>query len=307
MPGIKTVVSYIPEQSVSNYDRKEKFGIDDNFIENKIGIRKISKKESNEKASDLCVRVFEKLIDKISLDKETIDCVVVVTQNPDYKMPCTAAIVHGKLNLPENCACFDVALGCSGYVYGLSVITAFMKSNDLKNGLLFTSDPFSDIVDTEDKTTALLFGDASTVSVISENADWFPKNFLFGTRGSGYREIICEDKFFMNGRSVFEFAATTVPKHISELLKNHDLEDKDIDKYILHQGSKYIVDTITKRLNIEPEKVPFDIHEYGNTISSSIPIILEKEFKRQENKRMLLSGFGVGLSWGSVVIEKMTN
>jgi 3-oxoacyl-[acyl-carrier-protein] synthase-3 len=238
MLGIKTVVSYIPDRSVSNYDRKEKFGIDDNFIENKIGIRKISQKQPDEKASDLCVKVFEKLAGKISLDKETIDCVVVVTQNPDYKMPCTAAIVHGKLKLPEKCACFDVALGCSGYVYGLSVITAFMKSNDLKNGLLFTSDPFSDIVDTEDKTTALLFGDAATVSLISEDADWFPQKFLFGTRGSGYREIICEDKFFMNGRSVFEFAATTVPKHISELLKNHELDDMDIDKYILHQGSK---------------------------------------------------------------------
>lgn len=304
MLGIKTVVSYIPDQSVSNYDRKAKFDIDDNFIENKIGIRKISQKHPDEKASDLCVKVFEKLAEKISLDKETIDCVVVVTQNPDYKMPCTAAIVHGKLNLPENCACFDVALGCSGYVYGLSVITAFMKSNGLKNGLLFTSDPFSDIVDTEDKTTALLFGDAATVSVINEDANWFPRNFLFGTRGSGYKEIICEDKFFMNGRSVFEFAATTVPKHISELLKNHALEDRDIDKYVLHQGSKYIVDTITKRLKIAAEKVPFDIYEYGNTISSSIPIILEKEFEKPENNRMLLSGFGVGLSWGSVIIEK---
>ena len=108
----------------------------------------------------------------------------------------------------------------------------------------------------------------------------------------------------MNGRAVFNFTATTIPKHIQALLEKNDLNDDNIDKYVLHQGSKFIVDTIRKRLKVNEEKVPFDMYEYGNTISSSIPIILEKELDRKENKTMVISGFGVGLSWGSAILEK---
>lgn len=306
MLGLKTIASYLPEKKVSNYDRKEKFEIDDNFIENKIGIKYNTIKEKDERASDLCLKAFQNLLKKVDFNKDEIDCCVVITQNPDYKMPATAAIVHGKLDLSENCGCFDIALGCSGYIYGLSSIISFMESNKMSNGLLFTSDPFSDIVNKEDKSTALLFGDGSTVTLITNDGDWFPVDYSFGTRGSGYQEILCEDKFYMNGRSVFEFVATTIPTHLKKFLSKNNFEDKDIDKYILHQGSKYIIDTITKRLGVESSKVPFDIYEYGNTISSSIPLILEKEFNKSENNRIVLSGFGVGLSWGSVICEKKT-
>ncbi len=229
----------------------------------------------------------------------------MVTQNPDFNIPHTSAIVHGKLDLPQECACFDISLGCSGYVYGLSNIISFMKNNDLKNGLLFTADPYSEIVDKEDKNTALLFGDGATVTYINDDAKFIPIDFSFGTNGSAYKELLCEDKFYMNGRAVFSFTATTIPKHIKAILQKNELEDNNIDKYILHQGSKYIVDTIRKRLKVDESKVPFDMHEYGNTISSSIPIILEKEMCKDENKIMVLSGFGVGLSWGSAIIKRV--
>jgi 3-oxoacyl-[acyl-carrier-protein] synthase III len=229
----------------------------------------------------------------------------VVTQNPDFNIPHTSAILHGKLDFPKTCACFDISLGCSGYVYGLSNIISFMKNNDLKNGLLFTADPYSNIVDKEDKNTALLFGDASTVTYISEDCLFTPVEFSFGTNGKHYKELLCKDKLYMNGRAVFNFTATTIPKHVQTLLSKNNLDDDDIDKYIFHQGSKYIVDTIRKRLKVSEDKVPFDIYEYGNTISSSIPIILEKEMKNSENKKMIISGFGVGLSWGSAVIKKV--
>ncbi|MBE0515336.1 ketoacyl-ACP synthase III [Sulfurimonas sp.] len=305
MLGIKEIASYIPDKKISNYDKKEQFELDDDFIENKIGVKTHSIKEQGEKASDLCVKAFENLIQKIGLNKETIDCCVVVTQNPDYNIPHTSAIVHGKLELSQDCACFDISLGCSGYVYGLSNIISFMKSNGLKNGLLFTADPYSEIVDSEDKNTALLFGDGATVTYISEAGIYMPKGFSFGTNGEHYKELLCKDKLYMNGRAVFNFTATTIPKHIQQLLEKNGLEDKDVDKYVLHQGSKYIVDTIRKRLKIDENKVPFDMYEYGNTISSSIPIILEKEMKNSDNKRFVISGFGVGLSWGSAIIEKI--
>ena len=304
MLGIKEIGSYLPKKRISNYDKKEKFNLDDDFIENKIGVKYHTLKESNEKASDLCVKAFENLQTKVPLQKEDIDCMIVVTQNPDYNIPHTSAIVHGKLEFSQECACFDISLGCSGYVYGLSNILAFMKSNGLKKGLLFTSDPYSDIIDHDDKNTDLIFGDGATVTYISENALYSPKDFSFGTNGKAYKEILCDESLYMNGRAVFSFTATTIPKHIQKLLTKHDLKDKDIDIYILHQGSKYIVDTIQKRLKIDANKVPFDMAEYGNTVSSAVPMILEKELHK-EHKRLLLSAYGIGLSWGSTILEKI--
>ncbi|MGE3591188.1 MAG: ketoacyl-ACP synthase III [Arcobacter sp.] len=304
MLGIKNIASYLPQNKISNYDKKDQFELDDDFIENKIGVKAHALKEKDEKASDLCVKAFENLLQKENIDINLIDCCVVVTQNPDYNIPHTAAIVHGKLELPNECACFDISLGCSGYVYGLSNIFSFMKNNGLKKGLLFTADPYSEIVDSEDKNTALLFGDGATVTYVTEEGIYIPKAFSFGTSGKDYKELVCEEKLYMNGRAVFNFTATTIPKHIQNLLEKNGLEDSSIDKYILHQGSKYIVDTIRKRLKVDEAKVPFDMYEYGNTISSSIPIILEKEMKSEELKRFVISGFGVGLSWGSAIIEK---
>lgn len=305
MLGIREIASYLPEEKISNYDKKEKFELDDDFIENKIGVKSQCIKNENERASDLCVKAYKKLLDKISLNKDEIDCCIVVTQNPDYNIPHTSAIVHGKLELSKECACFDISLGCSGYVYGLSNIISFMKFNNLKNGLLFTSDPYSEVVDKEDKNTALLFGDGASVTFINNEGLFVPKDFIFGTNGKDHKELLCDEKLYMNGRAVFNFTATTIPKHIQSLLEKNGLKETDIDKFILHQGSKYIVDTIRKRLKTLEDKVPFDMYDYGNTISSSIPIILEKEIDNDTNKKIVLSGFGVGLSWGSAIIEKI--
>jgi 3-oxoacyl-[acyl-carrier-protein] synthase-3 len=305
MLGIKEIASYLPENKVSNYDKKEKFELDDDFIENKIGVKFHTLKEKDEKASDLCVKAFANLMQKMDINKEDIDCCIVVTQNPDFNIPHTSAVVHGKLELSQNCACFDISLGCSGYIYGLSNIIAFMKSNNLKNGLLFTSDPYSEIIDHEDKNTDLIFGDGATVTYISEDALYAPVDFSFGTNGSAYKEILCDEKLYMNGRAVFNLTATTIPKHIKALLEKNGLTDEDIDTYVLHQGSKYIVDTIRKRLKVAESKVPFDMYEYGNTVSSAVPLILEKEIHKNTNEKLLLSAYGIGLSWGSTILEKI--
>ncbi len=301
MIGLESIASYIAEDRESNYDLKEKFDLDNHFIHEKLGVDARAIKSSTEKASDLCVKAFNNL----QVSPEGIDCCIVVTQNPDYQIPHTSAIVQSKLNLPQSCACFDISLGCSGYVYGLSVIISFMKSNNFKKGLLFTSDPYSEIIDSNDKNTALLFGDAATVSLISDTPKYAPLDFVFGTNGDHYSELICREKLFMNGRAVFAFTATQIPKQIKELLDKNKLTLEEIDKYILHQGSKYIVDTITKRLGVEPNKVTFEMFDYGNTVSSSIPIILSKELTTLEAEKIVLSGFGVGLSWASTILYKI--
>ena len=304
MLGIEAIASYIPLRKESNYDLKSKFEVDDTFIENKIGVKTRARKEESEKASDLCVKAFANLQQAQTLDLDTITCCIVVTQNPDHNIPHTSAIVHGKLGLPQTCAAFDISLGCSGYVYGLSNIIAFMQSNGMKKGLLFTADPYSEIIDSDDKNTALLFGDAATVTLIGEAPVFTALDFSFGTKGSDYKELICDEYLYMNGRAVFSFTATTAPTHIKQLLQKNGLTDADIVRYFLHQGSRYIVDTIRKRLKTDAQKVPFDMAEYGNTVSSTIPIMLEKEAKSSRTGKMVLSAFGVGLSWASAIIEK---
>jgi len=306
MLGIESIATYIPDTKKSNYELKEKFELDDDFIENKIGVKYHTVKDRGFKSSDMCVKAFENLQKQTDVNIEEIECCIVVTQNPDFNIPHTSAIVHGKLDLPSNCAAFDIALGCSGYVYGLSNIIAFMKNNGMKKGLLFTSDQYSDIVDINDKNTALLFGDAATVSLISEDAVLSSVDFSFGTNGKDYKELVCDDKLYMNGRAVFSFTATTAPKHIKALLEKNNLTDEDIEKYYLHQGSKYIVDTIRKRLKTDASKVPFAMAEYGNTVSSSIPIMLADDInKLKKDDKVILSAFGVGLSWASAIIQKI--
>jgi len=304
MLGIAEIGRYIPNVRVSNVEKLAKFELDEDFLKNKLGVLSQSIKDEDEKTSDLCVKAFYDLEQKTEINKEDIECCIVVTQNPDYNIPHTSAIVHGKLALEESCACFDISLGCSGYVYGLSTIIAFMQNNGMKKGLLFTADPYSEIIDHDDKNTDLLFGDAATVTLISTEALYKPVDFSFGTKGKEYQQLLCDKKLYMNGRAVFNFTATVVPKHIQNLMQKNNLSDAQIGRYILHQGSRFIVDTITKRLKIAQEKVPFNMLEYGNTVSSSIPLILAEEMK-SEHSYMLLSGYGVGLSWASTILQKV--
>lgn len=305
MIAITHIGSYIPSNRVSNIELLEKFETDENFIRNKIGVVKRAIKEPQQKASDLCVKALEDLSSKIELDVNSVDCCVVVTQNPDFNIPHTSAIVHGALALSENCACFDISLGCSGYVYGLSVVTAFMQANGYKKGLLFTADPYSDIVDPNDKNTALIFGDAATVTLLEAGQSGLVAlGYDFGSKGAGYKNLYNENKLYMNGRAVFNFTAGVVPKSIEKLLQNLEMEKTEIDRWYLHQGSKYIVDTISMRLGLESEKVVFNMYDYGNTVSSSIPLLLSEDLSSiQQGQKIGLSGFGVGLSWASAIFE----
>ncbi len=303
--GIENIAFYIPFARISNYDRKEKFSISDEFIEEKIGVRKVSVKAKDEDTSELCVKAYANLLAKQNIDPEEIDAIVVVTQNPDYNIPHCSAMVHGRLGLKNSCAAFDISLGCSGFVYALSIVKSFMKLNDMKKALLFTADPYSKIIDPEDKNTTLLFGDAAAVTLISEKPVFAPMKFSFGTTGSHYNDLICKNgKLSMNGRAVFNFTAKVVPEDIKKLMQKNKIPKEAIDLFVFHQGSKIIIDTLTKKLDIPQEKVIFNISDFGNTISSSIPIILENELNGSA-KNILVSGFGVGLSWASTILRRV--
>ena len=305
MLGLEDVAFYIPEKRVSNYSKKGKFDITDEFIKEKIGVEEIAVKAFDENTTDLCLKAFAALKEKVEFRNDEIDTLIVVTQNPDYNIPQTSAIIHGKLGLKAACASFDISLGCSGFVYGLSVIQSFMSCNGFKKGLLFTADPYSKIINTDDKNTSLIFGDAAAVALISENPVFVSERFSFGTSGKDYRDLLCEnDTLYMNGRGIANFAIKEVPVDILGLLDKCNLRVSDIDKYLIHQGSRFIVNSIAKKLWLSDGQVMFDISNYGNTVSSAVPILLAKVFKDKSINRILASGFGVGLSWSSVVLNR---
>lgn len=306
MLGIENVGYYIPQGRISNYDRKEKFSIDDNFIENKIGVRQVSQKSEGEETSDLCVKAFEALEARADFNRSEIEALIVVTQNPDINIPHTSAIVHGKLDLPERCACFDISLGCSGFVYSLSILIGFMTANGMTKGVLLTSDPYSKIVNPEDKNTTLLFGDGAAATLVSDNPVFVMNSTTFGTIGKENEKLSVKQDgcLFMNGRAVFNFAAKYIPADINLMLEKNGVTLDQVDRFLFHQGSKIIVETIASKLGIDPAKTPFGVEDYGNTIASTIPILLQSELEG-DARLIAISGFGVGLSWSSSLLRRV--
>ena len=305
MIGIKAIGTYLPDARTSNFDRMDKFGMTASFVNDKIGFTQVAKKAPEQETSDLCVKAWENLQELESISADDIDCMIVCTQNPDgHGLPHTSAILQEKLSISENCAAFDLSLGCSGYVYGLSVIKSFMEANGFRKGLLFTADPYSKVMNNDDKKTATLFGDGATVTLLTENPVFDFGKFVFGSDGSKKEGIIVREDghVHMNGRAVFTFTVRVVPDSIRKMLGKNGFALDRIDRFLLHQGSLHIVNSIADTLGVPREKCPFKSGAYGNTVSSSVPMILAQEFNNQEMQVAVLAGFGVGLSWASTLI-----
>jgi len=306
MIGIREIATYIPQAFESNLDKLEKFKITEDFIAEKIGVRRVSRRAPDEDTSDLCLAALEKLKAKTDLDLSTIDCIILCSQNPDENgLPHTSARLHGRLGLSRRCAAFDVSLGCSGFVYTLSIAKAFMEANGMKRGLLFTADPYSKILDPDDKNTVLLFGDGAAVTLLTRGAPsrplLTPVAFDVDSHGAQSSALInTTGRLHMNGRQ----SATAVPEEIRKVIAGAGLNFPDFDMFLFHQGSKYIVDTVRKRLELPAEKVAEDLTEHGNTVSSTIPILLEPMIHDEAKRRLLLCGFGVGLSTATCILER---
>lgn len=306
MIGIKSIASCVPEARIDNLIQGKHLHESEEFILKKIGALYLPQKKQEEETSDLAVESIRNLIRQSALETCDIDVIVVVTQNGDGEgLPHTSAVVHQKLQLQSNVAAFDVSLGCSGYVYGLSIIKGFMEQAGFKNGVLVTADPYSKVVSKEDRTTTLLFGDAATATWMGASPDWLVMQPSLCTDGSGSEYLKVKDgTLAMNGRQVFNFASKRVPSQIRECLANNDVEETEIDLYLMHQGSASIVDAIAKRFPAIRERFTIDLKGTGNTVSSSIPLLLEKEIQNKKNRRILISGFGVGLSWASNILSR---
>lgn len=303
--GIVDIAAYVPDARVSNRTLMQRFDIDESFLEGKIGVINRAVKGPEETTTSMALAALEKLIGQRGLDRSSIDALVVVTQNPDTTMPHTAALVHGLAGLAESCATFDISLGCSGYVCGLSVLQSFLASNGLGHGVLLTCDPYSKIVDPDDKNTALLFGDAATATLIGPDPAFACGPFSFGTRGQAASALEFRDgRLHMNGREVFNFAAKVVPADMDRLLARAGVAREDVDCFIFHQGSRFIVESLARYARLPTNKIRLGLEQVGNTVSSSIPLLLAEELANPASRTIFMSGFGVGLAWASCLCRR---
>ena len=276
------------------------------IIGEKTGIQKRYIADPHQCASDLGVLAAEKLFQQHNIDPDSIDFLLLCTQTPDYPLPTTACLMQNRLGLRTSAGALDFNLGCSGFVYGLDVIQAFMSAQGLRHGLLFTADPYSKVIDPKDYNTELLFGDAAAVTYIAENPVFVSGKSTFCTNARLSHSIKVDEEtrlLSMLGNNVFKFAVTKVPEQVEKCLELNGLGKNDVDLYLMHQGSKYIVDNLVPALGVDAARVPFLAAETGNTVSSSIPLMLE-QYMETDEKIILISGFGVGLSWATSVLER---
>lgn len=264
--------------------------------------------------SDLCFEAAQQLISDLNVDKQEIEILVFVSQTPDYKLPVTSTILQHKLNLPQSCFCIDIPLGCSGYIYGLSVISSLINSGKIKKGLLLVGDTISKEIDQNDQSTEPLFGDAGTATLLEYNEDSNPILFGLGSDGSGYESIIIHggncrsklssDRLVLNGMDVFNFGINKIPRIINEFLANFNLNKDSIDLFVFHQANKFMNDKIYKKLSIPENKTLSSLYEFGNTSSATIPLtITTQKTNIKKDTKLMFCGFGVGLSWGSAYIH----
>ncbi|MFC1237544.1 ketoacyl-ACP synthase III [Vibrio sp. F74] len=301
---ISAIASFIPENRIDNYSNALKFNKSADFVNNRIGITQLSVKNHECMTSDLATKAAEKLIHKTNIDIFDIDALVVVTQNGDSDgIPHTSAIVQNNLGLKTNLSAFDIGLGCSGYVYGLSILKAHMIDMGFKNAILITADPYSSILDKNDKNTSMIFGDGASATLLSERGVFSIGRPQLSTDGAGKDALYRNEKLVMDGRKVFSFVSKKVPIHIRKIIEDTSLDQ--IDLCLIHQGSLAIVDTIRKNLDMNNEMLPFKIQNYGNTVSSSIPIMLEGYLDEPKIKNIVISGFGVGLSWATNILKRV--
>jgi len=296
---------HLPSRRDSNLELAAVLGFDRDFLEHKVGVLHRSVKDDGETTSDLAVRAFADLQSSAKMPAERIQALVVVTQHPDFKVPHTAALVHNRLGLAGHCMTFDISQGCAGYTHGMAIVAGVMDTVGLDHAVLITCDPYSDKVLATDKDTALLFGDAATASYFTRSGPGYRLvDSNFGTVPDSNRCLLFRDRLEMDGPTVFKHAVRQAAPSLETLLARNGLAVDDIDLFLLHQGSKYLVEYVARKLGIPAEKAPYEAIDYGNTVSSSIPLMLQKHVADCRLERIVLSGFGVGFTWGNNLLRR---
>jgi len=331
--GISGLAAAIPSNIIDNYNYTEYFNPDSvKEVVGKIGIKERRFADTDVCASDLCYAAAEALLTDMNVDRSEIDLLIFVSQTPDYKMPATAFILQHRLNLPNSTIAFDINMGCSGFIYGLSAVYSFMQQKGFRKALLLDGETRSKVYSPKDRNTAFIFGDGGVAALIDKDEKYGDSYFSLNSDGSrehlikikagGYRNpsspetlkekvidehgnIRTDEQASMNGADVFNFLIREVPKDVKNTLAYSKNEISQIDYFVFHQANNYINNYLGKKLKLDKEKVPMSIEKFGNTSSVSIPLTIVSELKNKlgNTNRIMLCGFGVGLSWATAILN----
>lgn len=318
MIGIRDVACYLPEGELTSAELANRLEFKPNFLERKVGIETRHIAAVDESTSDMAVRAFERLQQRRpDEDFSTVGLVLLCTQNPDYKIPHTASLIQHRLGLPKTALSFDISLACSGYVTTIVTAKALMNELGVRKALVFTCDPYSKIIDPNDKTTVALFGDAASVSIIEEDAPLRICKSTFGNDGGKAQALMVpgsgtarksgevEGPLHLDGRGIYELLKTEAPISVRECAVINGISLDEVDLFLFHQASAWLLKGLLEDLQLPPDKVPVNIKHVGNTVSSSIPLLLEGVLNDGTPlpQTTLVAGFGGGLAWGSVVLR----
>lgn len=325
---IKGIACAVPEQVEEVTALYDTFGTES--VNKIIGSTGVERRHvvTQECSSDLCLSAAERLIADLGIDKSSIDTLIFVSQTHDYTLPATACVLQERLGLPMQTAAFDVAMGCSGYVYGLWMAASLLSGGGSKRALLLVGDTISKIVSPADRAVAALFGDAGTATVLDFDPSAADIPFVLGTDGRGAQNLVVpaggyRDRnghlthtseegvrgpydLYMNGAEIFAFTLARVPALVTALHDANSQSGKAIDKYVFHQANRFMLDHLVKRMKLDREKVVLDVKDVGNTSCASIPLAISLHTGKgggHVSGRFMLAGFGVGYSWAGCVAE----
>ncbi|MCK9206160.1 MAG: ketoacyl-ACP synthase III [Salinivirgaceae bacterium] len=319
---------HLPANIVDNNNLSKRFpDLDVEKLEKRIGIKQRHIVSENQTALDLATEAAKLTLQ--GYNKGNIDFIILCTQSPDYFLPTSACILQDRLGLSKNIGAFDFNLGCSGYVYGLSIAKGLVDTGSAKAVLLVVAETYSKHIHPLDKANLSIFGDGAAASIV-EKGDNGIGEFVFGTDGSGYEKLIVKNGGFknrletdvknfeygtgnitnnnclyMDGPEIFNFTIETIPAIIEKTLLKNNLTVDEVDYFIFHQANKFMLDHLRNKLGIPKSKFYINLESTGNTVSATIPIALTRALDEGlivKGNKVLLAGFGVGLSWASTII-----
>ena len=315
--------SYLPEYVVTNDDLAKLVDTSDEWIASRTGIRN-RRIATNESGVDMAAAAAEEALKDAGMDGSEIDLILVATCSSDFQFPSTACLVQKAIHA-TNAAAFDLSAACTGFVVAYNTAAAYLNAGVYQTALIIGSESLSNLTNWKDRGTCILFGDGAGAAVLkSEDMRYYlPVTHSDGSKGEA---LCCRSRYDrselspedlpkpdekeylmqMDGREVFMFAVKSVPQAVKEVLEKNNVAQEEISFYILHQANKRIVEAIAKRLGEPLEKFPMNLEEYGNTSSASIPILLDelnRAGKLQKGQKIILAGFGAGLTWGASILE----
>ena len=331
MVFIKALSYYLPDKVVTNEELVKEFpewSVDK--VAQKVGVDSRHLAAKNETAGDMAEKAARKLFEEYHIDPKSIDFLLLCTQSPDYFLPSTACILQDRLGIPTSAGAFDYNLGCSGCIYGMAVAKGLIAGGIAKNVLLLTAETYNKYLHPSDKSNRSIFGDGAAACLISTDGFAEIGEFVLGTDGSGANHLIVktgasrqkettgqfveddeghlwyDDYLYMNGSAIFNFTLDAVPVMMEQILKKNGLSKEQIDYYVFHQANKFMLNTIRKVCVLPKDRFYVNLSTTGNTVSSTVLIGLKDCIDNQiilPNNHIMVAGFGVGLSWGGVILK----